>query len=399
MAGIGASYGFLTAPKAINNNIHFFRSQLRYNWNPMKILVALSGGIDSSVVAHLLKEQGHELIGVRFTLWSDPLAPAMAEILPNKCCNTQTASRAASVAKKLAIPYQIVNLENEFKSEVIDPYLEAHRNGLTPNPCIGCNRSIKFGKLVSLMQELGCDRLATGHYARTAIEKLSDGTVRHVLLEAVDAAKDQSYYLYGLTQEQLASVVFPLGTMQKAEVFALAKKYEVPFDEYYRESQDLCFFPEKSPQEFLKRHLREDLRPGEIVRRDGSVVGTHDGLALYTLGQRRGLRIGGQPIPLEVVAKDPSKNRLVVNTKGTELQDSVALTDLRWVSWKAPDGEETSFDCRTRSLGERQQGVLTLSEGRAIFRFSKPQTPPLSPGQSLVLYRGEEVVGGGVMAA
>ncbi len=365
----------------------------------MKILVALSGGIDSSVVAPILKEQGHELVGVRFTLWSDPLAPAMAEILPSKCCNAQTAARAASVAKKLSIPYSVIDLENEFKAEVVDPFLDAHRQGLTPNPCIRCNRTIKFGKLLSLMKELGCEKLATGHYARTAIEKLSDGSERHVLLEAADKSKDQSYYLYGLTQEQLASAVFPLGTMEKSEVFALAKAYGVPYDEEYRESQDLCFFPEKSPQEFLRRHLRDDLKPGEIVRRDGTVVGSHDGLALYTHGQRRGLKIGGLKIPLEVVAKDTGGNRLIVSEKGTELQHSVTLTDLRWVSWKAPDALETEFECRTRSLGDRQTGTLTLKSGRAVFRFREPQTPPLSPGQSLVLYRGDEVVGGGVMAA
>ena len=362
----------------------------------MKILVALSGGIDSSTVAHMLHEQGHELIAVRFTLWSDPLAPPMAQILPSKCCNTQTASRAAATAKKLGIPYHIIDLEKEFKENVVDQFLEGYRNGLTPNPCIGCNRTIKFGKLLEIAQEYGCEKIATGHYARTATEKLPDGAFRHLLLEAVDQLKDQSYYLYGLSQEQLGRVLFPLGAMHKEEVYALAKHFGVPFDEHYRESQDLCFFPEKEPKAFLKRHLRDALIPGEIIRRDGTVVGTHEGLPLYTIGQRRGLKVGGLKVPLEVVEKDPLKNRIIVAEQGSESIEEVALTDLRWVSWK-PSGTETSaFECRIRSLSQRLSGSLTLKGKAGLFRFSKGQRR-IAAGQSLVLYRGEEVVGGGVM--
>lgn len=367
-----------------------------YTARPMKILVALSGGIDSSTVAHVLQEQGHELVGVRFTLWTDPLAPALAEVLPSKCCNAQTAARTQYVAKKLGIPLHIVDLQDEFKHEVVDPFLDGYKNGLTPNPCIRCNRTIKFGKLLELMHELGCDKLATGHYARTARERMPDGSERSVLLEAVDAEKDQSYYLYGLTQEQLASVVFPLGGMLKRDVYALARRYEVPFDEYYRESQDLCFFPEKTPHEFLRRHLRDALTPGEIVRRDGTVVGTHDGLPLYTVGQRRGLGIGGLRVPLEVVSKDAAKNRLIVSEKGVELTQEVAVTDLRWVSWKPEENAEIPFECRTRSLSPRQSGTLQFRGSSGFFRFRMPMNPQ-APGQSLVLYRGQEVVGGGVM--
>jgi tRNA-uridine 2-sulfurtransferase len=291
----------------------------------MKILVALSGGIDSSVVAHLLKAQGHDLVAVRFLLWSDPLAPALAQILPTKCCTTQNAARAKAVAERLGIPYHIVDLTDEFKRAVVDPFLEEHRRGTTPNPCIGCNRKIKFGRLLELLEEYQCERLATGHYARIAMQQcamcdvanrqspiVQSPIVRHLLLEALDATKDQSYYLYGLSQEQLARVLFPLGTMRKAEVYAFARAFGVPFDDVsYRESQDLCFFPEKTPEAFLRRHLGSALRSGPIVRRDGAEVGTHEGLPLYTVGQRRGLRIGGLRVPLEVVEKDPSRNTLV----------------------------------------------------------------------------------------
>lgn len=363
----------------------------------MKILVALSGGIDSSVVAHLLARQGHELLGVRFTLWSDPLAPAFAQVLPSKCCNAQTAARAASVAKTLMIPLRIVDLEAEFKASVVDPFLDGYRAGFTPNPCIRCNREIKFGKLLEIAEDSGCDALATGHYARTARERLPDGSERMVLLEAADGAKDQSYYLYGLTQDQLRRAVFPLGGMRKSDVYALAKEFGVPHDAYYKESQDLCFFPEKTPDAFLRRHLQDDLRPGEIVRRDGTVVGTHDGMPLYTVGQRRGLKIGGLKIPLEVVEKDAAGNRLIVADKGSESVRAARLRDVRWVSWKPAEGEDAPFECRLRSLSDRRRGTLRFTGDAGVFTFDAP-VAPTTPGQSLVLYRGEEVVGGGVVA-
>lgn len=362
----------------------------------MRILIAMSGGIDSSVVAHLLREAGHDVIGVRFTLWTDPLAPALAEILPSKCCNAQTVARAGYVSKQLAIPLHVVDLQDEFEREVVRPFLDDHRKGLTPNPCIRCNRTIKFGKLLELMRQFDCEQLATGHYARVARERLADGSERQLLLEATDASKDQSYYLYGLTQEQLRCALFPLGTMLKRDVYSLAKHFGVPLDDYYRESQDLCFFPEKTPEKFLQRYLRGALVPGDIVRRDGKILGRHDGLPLYTLGQRKGLGIGGLSIPLEVVGKDMERHRLIVAEQGSERSHDIDLIDVRWVSWIPPEGEPAPFECRTRSLSPRVRGTLTHGRGRGRFTL-ETALGPQAPGQSLVLYRGEEVIGGGVI--
>lgn len=362
----------------------------------MKILVALSGGIDSSVVAHLLAEQGHELIGVRFTLWSDPLAPSIAQILPSKCCNAQTAMRAKTVAQQLHIPYHIIDLEKEFKEQVVDPFLEGYKQGRTPNPCIHCNRTIKFGKLLDIAKEYGCEKMATGHYARVEKKQDADGNSRMALLEATDASKDQSYYLYGLTQDQLAHVLFPLGSLYKRDVYTLAKRFHVPHDEEYRESQDLCFFPEKHPEEFLKRYLANQFFEGPIIHRDGTVVGTHHGIPFYTIGQRRGLGIGGLKIPLEVVAKEPESNAIIVAEKGTEVTDTIHVTNVQFVSVAPKENIPEVLECRIRSLSKRLKGTFTYSGTTGTYTLEHP-IGRAAPGQSLVLYRGEEVIGGGVI--
>ena len=363
----------------------------------MKVLVAMSGGVDSSVVAHKLVAEGHEVIGVRFTLWTDPLAPPLAQVLPSKCCNAQTIARANQVAKDLDIELKILDLEEEFKRDVVDPFIEGYKAGSTPNPCIGCNRNVKFGRLLELMEELNCDKLATGHYARVTEEHNSNGNVTYHLLEAADLSKDQSYYLYGLSQEQLAKVLFPLGSMQKSEVFELAKQYEIPYDDTsYRESQDLCFFPEKEPEEFLKRYIPE-AEPGDIKLEDDTVVGTHKGLPFYTIGQRKGLGIGGLKIPLYVTRKDQGSNTVYVAEDGADLKSELTANDVRWVSWVPEKNTELEFEARIHSHGAKERGVLNHDGKNLVFRFNKGLRG-IASGQSIVLYRDKEIVGGGVIS-
>lgn len=352
--------------------------------------------MDSSVTACLLHEQGHELIGVRFALWSDPLAPAMAQLLPGKCCNAQTSSRTAAVAAMLAIPLHVMNLEEVFKREVVDPFLDAYRQGLTPNPCIGCNRNVKFRELLRLADEWGCDKVATGHYARTQDISSEDCVAHTHLLEAFDAKKDQSYFLHGLSQKQLRRILFPLGELPKTEVFALAKKFNIPIDENYRESQDVCFFPERDPKPFLARHISDALIPGSIVKQNGSVIGRHTGLPYYTIGQRRGLGIGGLRIPLEVIGKRMETNELLVDDRNSHSVTRVAVRDISWTVNPPEENEPMRCECRTRSLSAKHSGVFTFVGTEGIFQFDTP-LPLQTPGQSLVLYQGKQVLGGGVL--
>ncbi|HCI04157.1 MAG: tRNA 2-thiouridine(34) synthase MnmA [Candidatus Peribacteraceae bacterium] len=352
----------------------------------MRILLAISGGIDSSVIAYILKGKGHDLVGVRFNLWTDPLAPAEAQLLSNKCCDAQSAARAKHVSEELDFPLHNIDLSETFKREVVDYYLEGCKSGTTPNPCVKCNKCVRFEALLELLKDFDCEKLATGHYAQ--IKKKKD---RFALLEGKDKSKDQSYFLYKLTQEHLSKLIFPLGNLTKNRVYKLAKKYHIPLDkETYRESQNLCFFPEKTPLEFLKRHLKKDLKQGDIVTKDGKKVGEHKGLPLYTIGQRR-IGVGGLEVPLEVIEKDTKNNRLIVAEASTEKVSTICVQDLNWISG-IPQAKGLKCKCRTRSLSPLKKGTYSSNK----FIFSNPQ-PPQAPGQSLVLYKGNEVLGGGIM--
>lgn len=358
----------------------------------MRILVAMSGGVDSSVVACLLKEQGHDVIGVRFQLWQDPLAPAITQVLPTKCCDAQSLARARSVCKKNSIPLHILDLQDSFKCKVVDPFIAAYRKGITPNPCVLCNRTFKFMHLLKLAKKLQCDKVATGHYARI-VRRNNE----FALLEAKDTIKDQSYFLARLTQKELSRTILPLGSLLKSETYKLAKRYEIPIEPFiYKESQDLCFIPEKSPDAFLRRYIPDALC-GPIKTLDGKRIGTHNGLPFYTIGQRRGLHIGGQKNPVHVVSIDQKSNTLFVAESRALLNNEVRVIMLSFTREVPLKRETIRLAARIRAQSKKGTGVLTFSLHKGLFRFHKPVLS-ITPGQTIVLYRGREIIGCGIIA-
>jgi len=345
------------------------------NMSQKRVAVAMSGGVDSSVAAALLKQAGYNVSGIYMQLWSDPNIERTMSDLEHTC-------------QLLDIPLYKLDLETEFHRLVIDYFCREYSLGRTPNPCIVCNQHIKFGLLLDRALEVGAEYLATGHYAR--VERSADG---YRLLKAADLGKDQSYFLYTLGQGQLKHLLLPLSELSKEKVRRLAAELGLPASSR-RDSQDVCFIPDNDYRSFVAEHV--SLQPGDTVDITDKVLGKHGGLAQYTVGQRHGLRLasGGQ---LYVLRLDAASNRLVVGTKDQLLHNGLTASRLSWVSGEAPK-EPISVMAKVRYKAPEVAAELYPSNGTAEVRFVEPQ-PAIAPGQSVVFYQGDAVLGGGIIDA
>lgn len=351
-----------------------------------RIVVGLSGGVDSSLAAYLLKKEGHEVMGVTFRMWPKEECGAS---FARSCCNLEAVTRARAVAEDLNIPHYVVDFSEIFKKTVVDYFCSEYLKGATPNPCVVCNEKIKFGKLLKKAKELGASLVATGHYANVSFNKAKN---RFLLKEGKDKNKDQSYFLFRLSQEQLKSAVFPLGGMTKEKVRALAKKLKIrTFDTV--SSQDVCFIHDSTYAEYIKKKTGVEIKPGETVDKDGKILGTHKGIPFYTIGQRRGLGIAYKE-PLYVTAIDVEKNRIIVGVKKDVLKKSLVTGDLNWISVDGINKPITVM-AKIRYNHKKAKAIVEkLGEDLVRVTFDEPQEAP-TPGQAVVFYNKDIVVGGG----
>lgn len=350
-----------------------------------RIAVAMSGGVDSSTAAALLVERGESVFGLMMRLWnSRPDAH-------NRCCSPADIASARQVAAQLDIPFYVLDAQEAFNEHVVVPFIHGYAHGITPNPCIECNRLIRWGFLLRQALAFGATHLATGHYSQTV---LRDG--RFHLLRAHDIHKDQSYVLYVLSQQDLRMTLFPLGGFTKRQVRAHARRMGLAVAER-KDSQDLCFVSAADYRAFLREQAAELPPPGLIVNRQGHVLGQHDGLAAFTIGQRKGIRITS-PSPLYVLEKDLQTNRLIVGRQEELGRSEFNLHHVRWTS-DHPPAHPVQVRVRVRYMAQEVPGeVRPLTQERASVRL-KSRLPDITPGQSAVFYDGEECLGGGIIEA
>lgn len=361
---------------------------------PERAVVAMSGGVDSSVAAALLVEQGYDVIGVMLRLWAEPPRPVLGgevEAANNRCCSVESVYDARAVADRLGIPFYVIDAQAPFKQQVVDGWIDAYAGGLTPNPCLACNRHIRFGFLLDYARSLGASCLATGHYAR--IRRGADGRLQ--LWRGADCAKDQSYVLSVLGQAELQAAAFPVGEYTKAQVRSLAAERGLPTASR-SDSQDLCFVADGDYRRFLAEHAPAALRPGPIVDSAGRVLGAHRGLPLYTVGQRSGLGLAAAQ-PLFVLSLDVERNALVVGTRDELGIATFRTGPVHWVGGLTPH-EPLEADVQIRYRAQPAAATVTVEResGGARVQLNAPLRD-VTPGQAAVFYQGENCLGNGLI--
>ena len=343
----------------------------------------MSGGVDSSVAAALLVEQGFKVFGVMLRLWSAGLETS------NRCCSPEDVSLARRVANQLDIPFHTLDVKDTFKREVVDPFVDDYAKGRTPNPCMRCNRVVRWGSLLESVQEMGASRLATGHYARISHER-----DRYHLFRAKDKNKDQSYVLSVLQQHQIARTLFPLGDIEKIEVREQAAKFNLPVADR-AESQDLCFVGDQDYRDFLTDQGILLSPPGPILDEKGEILGQHSGLANYTIGQRKGIKVS-KSYPLYVINKNIQDNVLIVGPKDSLGCTSFTIGQINWISGTPPSGNE-SLLVRVRYKAKEVGATIRSLEGTQTEVQLLESLPDVTPGQHAVFYDGDECLGGGII--
>lgn len=350
----------------------------------------MSGGVDSSTTAALLKENGYEVIGVTMQIWPSEDLAAEADRFGG-CCSLEAVQEARRVAARLGILHYVMNFKKVFEEKVISDFCREYARGRTPNPCIRCNQFIKFDALLMRARALDADFIATGHYARI---EFNSSAKKFFLKKGIDPRKDQSYVLYGMTQESLQHTLMPLGGYTKEEVRRMAHQWKLPVADR-PESQEICFIPDDNYGRFVERRIEEHARPGAIIDRKGEKLGEHRGILFYTVGQRRGLGISSSE-PLYVVEIDRGKNTLIVGREKDIYADELWAEDVNYIS-KNHLEELTQVQARIRyNMEEAPATVNPLGNGRVQVRFKKPQRA-ITPGQAVVFYQGDTVLGGGTI--
>ena len=348
-----------------------------------KIVIGMSGGVDSSVAAALLKDQGYDVIGIMLRLWSD-------HGTQNRCCAPDDQDQARYIAGLLSIPFYVIDAQESFYQNVVLPFIDGYAQGSTPNPCINCNRSIRWSFLLDRAESMGANYFATGHYAR--IRERSN--TEFFLLKGSDGSKDQSYVLHVLTQETLKKTYFPLGELTKTQVRKLAKDYSLPVADR-PDSQDLCFVGQGDYRDFLRRVNPSLTKPGPIQDLSGTQLGEHDGLFDFTIGQRKGLGITG-PEPFYVLKKDFQNNTLIVGLKEDLGKDMFIADQINWISGKKPQ-QPVKANIKIRYKSNEIPGIITPQEGNRVKINLSSSPPDITPGQAAVFYQEDLCLGGGII--